>query len=145
RHDRRNGVMSMYDPNMIREILVSSRDDRPTGPHKGRLRWRPGQSSGFSLPVVIFAVTLATVLAVITVPRLVKPSDDVRSQACQLQIERVNLAARHWRRFHGSWPTEVANLTSEPTWLAPAALLCPVTRQPYTFDAVTHFVQTHSH
>lgn len=100
---------------------------------------------GFSLPEVIFAVALATVLAVITVPRLVKPSDDVRSQTCQLQIERVNLAVRHWRRFHGSWPADVANLTSEPTWLAPAALLCPVTRQPYAFDAVTHFVQTHSH
>ena len=113
--------------------------------HTNRKQRSPGTRCGLSLLEVIAAVCLATMLAIVTMPKLAQPADDTKAAICELQRGRIEVEARSFHREYGRWPHSMNELMEDARRFPEGMLRCPLNDQLYSFNTADYTVNGHRH
>ena len=105
---------------------------------------RSRRRSGLSLLEIVAAVALLGVVAAVALPRLAGAGRDVRADACDRNLELIDLHAALHRRNTGDWPAaDLSDLTTAAFPEGPP--VCPVDGAAYTFDRSAGRAVPHGH
>jgi prepilin-type N-terminal cleavage/methylation domain-containing protein len=99
---------------------------------------------GFTLVELLVVVLVLSALAFIAVPRISESGTNAKVNACKTNIGLLNSQIELYYAQNGSWPADLATLTSNTSYFPDGAPVCPFNTK-YAYNTTTHHVDGHTH
>lgn len=100
---------------------------------------------GLTLVEIILAMTILTVVFVAVTAYVRQPAERVKTEACNLRIEQLELISAQYFAEHGTWPSADMRELAGPRYLGESLPLCPVDQRPFQWDPISRTVVAHNH
>lgn len=99
---------------------------------------------GFSLVELVIVVLILGALAAIAIPRIMTGSKTARINACDTNVDIINMQIELYYADKGKYPT-LEILWLDPNYFPDGEVVCPYDGTDYVIDSSKHRVTEHSH
>lgn len=99
---------------------------------------------GFTLVELLVVVLILGALAAIAVPRIMGGATNAKINACKTNVDLINSQIELYYATKGSWPGQLADVTSDPNFFPDGQPECPFDTA-YSYSETTHHVSDHLH
>ena len=101
---------------------------------------------GITLPELILAVIIVSIIAAIILPRMAYTTAEAKKQACYADKIAINAQVELWYQLKGAWPAEnLSDIGTDSDYFPEGVPKCPVDGTAYILDGTTHKVIGHVH